>query len=125
MKFLVDAQTIYDFFNGKTELFHFFEDTEKIYVSVISQGELYSKTEKIKKKQEYFRFASDFCHLLHILDVNEPIAIEYSKLKQKYPDLEQNKLWLCATAITRDLIIVSQDKDYLKVKEIVVKIMSN
>ena len=44
MKFLVDAQTIYDFFNGKTELFHFFEDTEKIYVSVISQGELYSKT---------------------------------------------------------------------------------
>ena len=29
MNFIVDADTIFDFFKGKSELFHFFDDTEK------------------------------------------------------------------------------------------------
>lgn len=40
MKYLVDAGTILDFFNGKTELFDFFDNTENIYVSSITIGEL-------------------------------------------------------------------------------------
>ena len=65
--------------------------------------------------------ADDFVHLLHIVNIDESIALEYGKLKQRYPDFNDNKLWLCATAVVRDLVIVSSDEGYSGIAEIVVK----
>lgn len=121
MNYLVDSKTIIDFFSGKTELFHLFDNEENIYVSVVTQGELFYKAGLIESDCDVVRVSSDFCHLMHIISIDERIALEYGKLKISYPELEQNKLWLCATAIIRDLVIVSDDEDISKVTEVVVK----
>lgn len=123
MNYLVDALTIFDFFKGKTELFDFFDDTENIYVSVVTAGELnyLARKETPETEKNVIQIAEDFVHLLHIVNIDESIAMEYGKLKQRYPDFNDNKLWLCATAVVRDLVIVSSDEGYSGIAEVVVK----
>lgn len=123
MNYLVDALTIFDFFKGKTELFDFFDDTENIYVSVVTAGELnyLARKETPETEKNVVEIAEEFVHLLHIVNIDESIALEYGKLKQRYPDFNDNKLWLCATAVVRDLVIVSSDEGYSGIAEVVVK----
>lgn len=123
MNYLVDALTIFDFFKGKTELFDFFDDTENIYVSVVTAGELnyLARKETPETEKNVIQIAEDFVHLLHIVNIDESIALEYGKLKQRYPEFDDNKLWLCATAVVRDLVIVSSDEGYSGIAEVVVK----
>lgn len=128
MDFLINADVIIDFFNGKTELFDFFKDTENKYVSVLTVGELNHKVLEYKSaKSDYdsvIDIANDFCHLLHIINVDERIAVEYGKLKAKYNQktvIEDSKLWLCATAIIRDMVFVTNDESVAQIKEVVIK----
>lgn len=123
MNYLVDALTIFDFFKGKTELFDFFDDTENIYVSVVTAGELnyLARKETPETEKKVVEIAEEFVHLLHIVNIDESIALEYGKLKQRYPDFNDNKLWLCATAVVRDLVIVSSDEGYSGIAEVVMK----
>ncbi len=123
MNYLVDALTIFDFFKGKTELFDFFDDTENIYISVVTAGELnyLARKETPETEKNVVEIAEEFVHLLHIVNIDESIALEYGKLKQRYPDFNDNKLWLCATAVVRDLVIVSSDEGYSGIAEVVVK----
>lgn len=125
MDFLIDADVIVDFFNGKTELFEFFDNTENKYVSVLTVGELNHMVLKYKvAKSDYdsvIDIANDFCHLLHIINVDERIAVEYGKLRRKYNQLEDLKLWLCATAIIKDMVFITNDKTVAQVKEVVIK----
>lgn len=125
MDFLIDADVIVDFFNGKTELFEFFDNTDNKYVSVLTVGELNHMVLKYKSaKSDYdsvIDIANDFCHLLHIINVDERIAVEYGKLREKYNQLEDLKLWLCATAIIKDMVFVTNDKTVAQVKEVVIK----
>ena len=123
MNYLVDALTIFDFFKGKTELFDFFDDTENIYVSAVTVGKLnyMARIENSETEKNVVEIANDFVHLLHIVNIDESIALEYGKLKQRYPDSNDNKLWLCATAVVRDLVIVSSDEGYSGIAEVVVK----
>lgn len=125
MDFLIDADVIVDFFNGKTELFEFFDNTENKYVSVLTVGELNHMVLKYKSaKSDYdnvIDIANDFCHLLHIINVDERIAVEYGKLRTKYNQLEDLKLWLCATAIIKDMVFITNDKTVAQVKEVVIK----
>ena len=123
MNYLVDELTIFDFFKGKTELFDFFDDTENIYISVVTAGELnyLARKETPETEKNVVEIAEEFVHLLHIVNIDESIALEYGKLKQRYPDFNDNKLWLCATAVVRDLVIVSSDEGYSGIAEIVVK----
>ena len=121
MNYLVDADTIFDFFNGATELFSLFDEVENIYVSAVTQGKLFYKAAQTESEKNLVQISRDFCHLLHIVQIDEAIAMEYAKLKAEYPGFEENKLWLSATAITKDLVLVSRDEDFLKIKNIVVK----
>lgn len=121
MNYLVDANTIFDFFKGKTELFDFFDDTENIYVSAVTVGKLNYLARIESSEKNAVEIADDFVHLLHVINIDETIASEYGKLKKRYPELGDNRLWICATAVVRDLVIVSSDEGYSGIAEIVVK----
>ena len=65
--------------------------------------------------------ANDFVHLLHIVNIDEQIALEYGKLKVDYPSLQDNKRWLCATAIVKDFVLITNDEEYINITELVTK----
>lgn len=121
MKYLVDCQTVIDFFNGKTELFHYFEDTENIYISAISVGILYEKVLCADDSEKKLKISKDFCQFLNVLPVDEAVAEKYAELKNIYESVDSALLWLCATAIVNDLVLVSSNPETSKVKETVSK----
>ena len=121
MKYLVDSETVIDFFKGKTELFHLFDDTENVFISAMSVGILYEKVLKADNPDEKLEISKDFCQLLNVLPVNEAIAEKYAELSTKYNELNSAFIWLCATAIVNDLVLVSSHPEILKIKEVVTK----
>ncbi|WP_318713981.1 type II toxin-antitoxin system VapC family toxin [Treponema sp.] len=121
MKYLVDSQTVIDFFNGKTELLHLFDDTENIYISAMSVGVLYEKILAAPKPDEKIKICKDFCQFLNVLPVDEAVAEKYAELKNIYESVDFALLWLCATAIVNDLVLVSSNPETSKVKETVSK----
>lgn len=121
MNFIVDADTIFDFFKGKSELFHFFDDTGNIFVSCVTVGELNYRARIEQSEKNIMEIANDFVHLLHIVNIDEQIALEYGKLKVDYPSLQDNKLWLCATAIVKDFVLITNDEEYINITELVTK----
>lgn len=121
MKYLVDSETVIDFFKGKTELFHLFDDTENVFISAMSVGILYEKVLKADNPDEKLEISKDFCQLLNVLPVNEAIAEKYAELITKYNELNSAFIWLCATAIVNDLVLVSSHPEILKIKEVVAK----
>lgn len=121
MKYLVESQTVIDFFNGKTELFHLFEDTENIYISAMSVGVLYEKVLAAPKPDEKIEISKDFCKFLNVLPVDEAVAEKYAELSARYKNVDSAALWLCATAIVNDLVLVSSNPETSKVKETVSK----
>ena len=121
MNFIVDADAIFDFFKGKSELFHFFDDTEHIFVSCVTVGELNYRARIEQSEKNIMEIANDFVHLLHIVNIDEQIALEYGKLKVDYPSLQDNKLWLCATAIVKDFVLITNDEEYINITELVTK----
>lgn len=121
MQFLVDSKTILDFFNGVTELFDYFNDEENIHVSVVTQGELFCRAETDEHDGRLNEISSDFTHLLHIAELDEETARCFGRLKAAYPNLSDNSLWICATAIRRDYVILTNSREIAGVKEVVVK----
>lgn len=121
MQFLVDSKTILDFFNGVTELFDYFNDEENIHVSVVTQGELYHLSEAKAENNRLDKISSDFIHLLHIAELDEETARIFGRLKSAYLELSDNTLWICATAIRRDYVILTNSREIARVKEVVVK----
>ena len=121
MKYLVDSQTVIDFFNGKTELFHLFEDTENIYISAMSVGILYEKVLCADDSEKKLKISKDFCQFLNVLPVDEAVAEKYAELKNIYESVDSAMLWMFATAIVNHLVLVSSNTETSKVKETVSK----
>ena len=121
MKYLVDSQTVIDFFNGKTELFHLFDDTENIFISAMSVGILYEKVLCADDSEKKLKICKDFCKFLNVLPVDEAVAEKYAELKNIYESVDSAAIWMCATAIVNDLVLVSSNPETSKVKETVSK----
>lgn len=121
MKYIVCTDTIFDFFNGRTELFHFFDEVENIYISTITLGEIHYNSLSMKNSSTVSEISNDFCQLLHVINIDEQIAKKYGELKNKYPSFSDNKLWICASSIISDCVIVSNDSEYNLISEIILK----
>ena len=87
----------------------------------MSVGILYEKVLKADNPDEKLEISKDFCQLLNVLPVNEAIAEKYAELSTKYNELNSTFIWLCATAIVNDLVLVSSHPEILKIKEVVAK----
>lgn len=58
---------------------------------------------------------------MNVLPVDEAVAEKYAELKNIYESVDSALLWLCATAIVNDLVLVSSNPETSKVKETVSK----
>lgn len=121
MKYLVDSQTIIDFFNGKTELFHLFDDTENIYISAMSVGILYEKVLCADDSEKKLKISKDFCQFLNVLPVDEAVAEKNAELSARYKNVDSATLWLCAAAIVNDMVLVSSHPEISKIREVIAK----
>jgi len=106
-------------------------------ISIISYGELLYMTEKSERRDLNLQVVQAFLTEIDIYLLNEEIAEIYSQLKNRIfcqfapkdknkrrstriQDLgfEDNDLWIAATAIYHNLILVSADSDFSRMQEV-------
>ena len=107
-------------------------------ISVITRGELIFMVEKSEKKAENLSRVSEFIEVIDIYTIDAAIADCYGRLKGKVlkhfaPKKDKvkrskvtiqqlgfgdNDLWIAATAISKNVTIVSADKDFLRIQEV-------
>ena len=93
----------------------------KILWHTLLVGVLYEKILAAPKPDEKIKICKDFCKFLNVLPVDEAVAEKYAELKNIYESVDSAAIWLCATAIVNDLVLVSSNPETSKVKETVSK----
>ena len=93
----------------------------KILWHTLLVGVLYEKILDAPKPDKKIKICKDFCKFLNVLPVDEAVAEKYAELSARYKNVDSAMLWLCATAIVNDLVLVSSNPETSKVKETVSK----
>jgi tRNA(fMet)-specific endonuclease VapC len=105
-------------------------------ISVVTQGELLYMAENSQKVAENLMIIEDFIADISIYDIDDRVSHIYAKLKAKIMErfapkernkrrktkitdlgIGENDLWIAATAIENNLIVVSCDKDFQKIQQ--------
>jgi tRNA(fMet)-specific endonuclease VapC len=109
---------------------------EEIGISIITYGELLYMTEKSERKAQNFVAIQNFLANVDLYFIDEETAVFYSQLKtavfNQFAPKEKNKrrstsigdlgfddhdLWITATALQHNLIIVSADSDFIRIQQ--------
>ncbi len=124
---LVDTNVIIRFLKGQTELFSLFDDMENLYISSISVGELMYGAELSQKKDYNSTGYYSFCEQIKVLNIDIEIAKTYGKiksvLKSKGRPIPENDIWIAATALTANLLLVTADSDFENIPDLMIEKM--
>lgn len=124
---LLDTNIIIDYLKNKLATPAWFSNPFSMYVSQITIGELLFGVEMSTKKQENKNAYMTFCHKIQIMPVDFEVACEYAKVKaalrKQGTPIPENDMWLAATALAFDLIMVTGDKHFSSIPNLQVEQM--
>lgn len=114
---LVDTDIFIDYFNTGRFSTILENDSFVVYYSIVTEKELLSKRGLKASEKEAILYVLKSYRRIKIDNV---IALKYSKLKQLYPSLDREDILIAATAITKNLPLVTRNyKHYRKIKELI------
>lgn len=122
---LVDTNVIIRVLKGVTELFPLFDDIESLFVSSISIGELMYGAALSAKCDFNTEHYSAFCDCMNVIVPDEQIARQYGKIKAQLKrdghPIPENDIWIAATAMSANLMLVTADSDFNAIKGLMVQ----
>ncbi len=114
---LIDTDIFIDYFNTGRFSTILENDSFVVYYSIVTEKELLSKRGLKASEKEAILYALKNYRRIKIDNV---IALKYSELKQLYPSLDREDILIAATAITKNLpLVTSNYKHYRKIKELI------
>ncbi len=114
---LIDTDIFIDYFNTGRFSTILENDSFVVYYSIVTEKELLSKRGLKASEKEAILYALKNYRRIKIDNV---IASKYSELKQLYPSLDREDILIAATAITKNLpLVTSNYKHYRKIKELI------
>ncbi len=114
---LIDTDIFIDYFNTGRFFTILENDSFVVYYSIVTEKELLSKTGLKASEKEAILYALKNYRRIKIDNV---IALKYSELKQLYPSLDREDILIAATAITKNLpLVTSNYKHYRRIKELI------
>jgi tRNA(fMet)-specific endonuclease VapC len=120
LNLILDTNAIIHFLQGDHDTVQFVENSEKVGISVISKLVFLSFDGLTEKDKIIF---SKFCDRVHQYDLSHNdhdlhnLIIEIRKrYKLKLPDSI-----IAATAIMNDAVLLTKDKEFSKIKELIVQ----
>lgn len=114
---LIDTDIFIDYFNTGRFFTILENDSFVVYYSIVTEKELLSKRGLKASEKEAILYALKNYRRIKIDNV---IALKYSELKQLYPSLDREDILIAATAIIKNLPLVTRNyKHYRKIKELI------
>ena len=112
-------------------------DANIVATSVITQGELIDMAERSQRNKSNLALVQSFLQGIYIYPIDEITATKYGQLKasifKQFAPKEKSKrrktkiinlgfddndLWIAAVALQNDLIVVSSDSDFQRIKQV-------
>lgn len=101
------------------------QSDRNVFISEISVGELVFGAEKSIYKERNIFNALGFCSNYRSVGITREVAIKYGQIKaalcKSGTPITENDLWLSATALAYDLIVVTGDKHFARVPNLQVE----
>lgn len=113
-------------------------DQDTVATCAIVRGELIYMVANSKYKSENQIIVQRFLSSIHVYEINSDVADAYGVLKARIIEklrpkdqrkrqknifrdsgFSDNDLWIAATAITHQLVLVSADDDFLRMQEVI------
>lgn len=126
-KYLLDTNIIIDLFIGNQETKQQIQQLEIPIVSAITIGELFYGAEKSQQKSKHIKQVNEFIEICVILDVNIATTRIYASIKNalklKGRPIPENDLWIAATCIQHGLMLITKDKHFAEIENLVLKLI--
>lgn len=117
---LVDTNVIVKLFNGDPKAIELFDSLNNVTVSVITAGELFYGAYKSTRVDENMKLFNSFLSEYPILDIDTEVSLVYGQIKSQLGkagiNIPDNDLWIASTAIKNNLILVSFDNHFKRIK---------
>ena len=120
MIYLVDSDGVIDYLKGRLDAVALLERLapDGIAVSVVTVGEVYEGIRYGRMPQRYGGAFDRWLETVEVLVLDLPIArlfgVIRGELRQRGESLKDSDLWIAATALHHDLILVTRDVGHVQ-----------
>lgn len=115
-EFLLDTSIIVPFFRGSADIRARLEQAARVYLSSVVLGELYYGAEGAKLPQEQLDKIEYLAGTCTELVCDRGTARHYGRIKQALRQrgrpIPENDIWIAATALQHDLVVVTRDRHF-------------
>ena len=123
--FLLDTNILIGFLNGHTAISNRFAALSALNIPVIAAGELLYGARNSARAHENLPRYQAFIETCRLLDVSGETAEIYSRvkleLKLKGRRIPENDIWIAALAIEQGMVLVTRDRDFSYLDNLVVQ----
>lgn len=124
-KYLLDTNIIIALINQEPAVIQRISESSETAISSITVGELCYGARQSKKTIENLAKLDSFFAEILILDCTEVTGKIYgaikSQLRKKGRPIPENDIWIAATALQYDLILVTRDSDFEAVDNLILE----
>lgn len=118
-KFIIDANVIIDYLRGKNNLLYQLLDKEVVSISVIVIGELIFGAENSIQIKKHLLQIKGLLSKVNVIGIDYETAEIYGKiradLRKKGTPIPENDIWIAATALRHNFILITNDKHFANI----------
>ena len=124
MTYLVDTHWLVSFLNGRPQAVGLLQklSEEGICVSVIVCGEVYEGFQVDPSSQRRIAQFDEFLGTVDLITLDREIARAYGRIRSQLRShgrlIPDNDIWIAATVLAYDLILVSRDAHFDRIPEL-------
>ena len=123
--YLLDSNIIIDIFRGDKKTISRVKQIDGVYVPVIVIGELYygaNKSDQTPKRKSEIEQLEEMVTILNITSSTARIYGEIKdKLRAKGRPIPENDIWIAATSLEHQLTLLTKDKRFENVEDLVIE----
>jgi predicted nucleic acid-binding protein len=129
-RLLLDTSAYSAYGNGHREAGYAIDEADEIYINTVVLGELYvgfmGGKNRERNRAEFDRFvASPRINIVEIDEVTaERYALIYETLRAVGTPISANDLWIAASALQHGLEILTFDRDFTRVPQVITRLLS-
>ncbi|MFH1007842.1 MAG: type II toxin-antitoxin system VapC family toxin [Candidatus Latescibacterota bacterium] len=116
---MVDTNIVIAFLNGDKEIAVSMEESDEMLLSVVVLGELLYGARRSARYMENKEKVMAFSERCYILEINGSVAENYAGIRaalaEKGRPIPENDIWIAASCLSEDAILVSRDQHFEKI----------
>lgn len=120
--YLLDTNVVIELFKGNKAIADKINNLKQFYISSIVLGELYIGVNRVTNKAKHLKKLQSFLELCTIVSIDNITAKLYGEtvaaLYAKGNPIPTNDIWIAATAIQHNFILVTNDQHFNYIKAV-------